>query len=393
MEKYYYYQCVNCNKKWDAGEFHYLCPSCSDANTIDAPPKGVLFIHYDYANIPSDLSEDELQLAVWPINDLTSLPKLKVGHTPLYSFYQVGEESLDFKLMIKDDSQNPSYSFKDRASALVSAYAKEHHIKTIITASTGNAGSSLAAICASQNQKAVILLPQAAPAAKLVQVEMYGAQLIKVNGNYDQAFDQSIKMSEEHNWFNRNTAYNPLTIEGKKSVSFEIFHQTNGDIPDMIFVPVGDGVIIAGVYKGFEDLYKMGLITKMPIIIAVQAERSANIVNNLDAKYPQFPTATTKADSISVDIPRNFYMAKWFLNKYHGKTVKVNDEEIQEASATMASCYGLFAEPASAASFAGFLSFKKDNMIESNSKVLVLHTGSGLKDIASAQRYLKEQNK
>lgn len=391
MAKDYYYQCINCNKEWDASEIRYLCPSCSAQNTIDAPPKGVLFVHYDYSKVNSKLSSEDLLLSVWPINDKNSLPKLRVGQTPLYSFSKMGEEPFDFELLIKDDSQNPSYSFKDRASALVSAFAKEQGLETIVTASTGNAGSSLAAICASQNQKAIILLPSSAPLAKLVQVEMYGAQLIKVDGNYDQAFDESIILSEENGWFNRNTAYNPLTIEGKKSVSFEIYEQTKGRIPDLIFVSVGDGVIISGVYKGFEDLFKIGLIEKVPVIVAVQAENSANIVNNLDKEKPAFPPATTKADSISVDIPRNFYMASWFLKEYKGKTVKVSDQEINQAAGHMASSFGLFAEPASAAAYAGFLSFKQKVKIPDNAKVLVLHTGSGLKDIASAQEYLSRK--
>ncbi len=391
MKNNYHYKCVNCNKEWDASEIRYLCPSCSTQNTEDAPPKGVLFMHYEYNKPKETISSEDLLLSVWPINNKNSLPKLRVGQTPLYSFSKIGEEQLNFELLIKDDSQNPSYSFKDRASALVSAFAKEHNINTIITASTGNAGSSLAAICASQNQQAIILLPQSAPAAKLAQVEMYGAKLIKVDGNYDQAFNESIKMADLNNWFNRNTAYNPLTIEGKKSVSFEIYEQTKGDIPDLIFVPVGDGVIISGVYKGFEDLMKLGLIRKVPVIIAVQAENSANIVNNLDKKDPDFPAATTKADSISVDIPRNFYMAKWFLKKYCGKAIKVSDLQIQEAAGLMSSSFGLFAEPASAAAFAGFINYKEEYSIPKNSKVLILHTGSGLKDIASAQAYLKNR--
>ena len=391
MKNNYHYKCVNCNKEWDASEIRYLCPSCSTKNTEDAPPKGVLFMHYDYTKPEKGISNKDLLLSVWPISNKDSLPQLRVGQTPLYSFCKIGEESLNFKLLIKDDSQNPSYSFKDRASALVSAFAKEHDINTIVTASTGNAGSSLAAICASQNQQAIILLPKSAPAAKLAQVEMYGAKLIKVDGNYDQAFNESIKMSELNGWFNRNTAYNPLTIEGKKSVSFEIFEQTNGEIPDMIFVPVGDGVIISGIYKGFEDLMKLGLIKKIPVIIAVQAENSANIVNNLGENKPEFPPATTKADSISVDIPRNFYMAKWFIKKYKGESIKVSDSQIQAAAGLMSSSFGLFAEPASAAAFAGFINYKETQSIPINSKVLIMHTGSGLKDIASAQEYLKNR--
>jgi threonine synthase len=389
----YHYHCVNCGKDWDAKEFRYLCPDCSKGNSIDAPPKGVLLMHYDDISHVEQYSEDELLLQFWPLESRTSLPPLKIGHTPLYTFRHLSEEILEYDLLIKDDSQNPSYSFKDRASTLVSAYAKEHQIDTIVTASTGNAGSSLAAVCASQQQKAIILLPKAAPLAKLVQVEMYGAQLIKVDGNYDQAFDESIQLSEKNGWFNRNTAYNPLTIEGKKSVSFEIYEQLGKNIPDLVFVPVGDGVIISGVFKGFEDLLKCGLIDRMPKIVAVQAEKSANIVENLHSDNLSFPAATTKADSISVDIPRNFYVAKHFLLTYESGTITVSDQQIMQAALKMSSSYGIFPEPASAAAFAGYLKYKEEQEIARNSQVLVLHTGSGLKDVANALSFLEEKAK
>lgn len=392
MDDTFFYQCVNCGKNWDNSIFRYLCPICSATNTDGMPPKGVLFIHYSYSNIDDKLPIKDLLFSLWPIKNEKSLPPLKVGETPLYKYSQLGNEELDFDLYIKDDSQNPSYSFKDRASSLVSAYAKENQIKTIITASTGNAGSSLAAICASQNQEAIILLPKSAPIAKLTQVEMYGAQLIKVDGNYDKAFNESIKLSEEKQWFNRNTAYNPLTIEGKKSVSFEIFEQLNEQVPDLVFVPVGDGVIISGVYKGFEDLMKIGKIKQMPIIIAVQSDKSANIIHNLNTEPLDFPAATTKADSISVDVPRNFYMTKYFIEKYNGETCEVTDQEIQDAAYKMSSSYGLFAEPASAAAFAGFLSYKKQKRITKKHKIIILNTGSGLKDISSAQAYLSTED-
>lgn len=391
MSEKFYYECCNCGQTYDASQIRYLCSKCSELNTADSPPKGVLFVRYHYSEISKDISSQDLLLSLWPIQNKRSLPPLKVGETPLYSFSQLNGKKLDFELLIKDDSQNPSYSFKDRASALVSAFAKENNLNTIVTASTGNAGSSLAAICASQNQKAIILLPQSAPLAKLVQVEMYGAQLIKVDGNYDQAFDQSIKLSEKHGWYNRNTAFNPLTIEGKKSVSFEIFEQTKKQIPDYIFVPVGDGVIISGVYKGFEDLLKLELISKMPTIIAVQAEGSSNIIDHLHQIPEKFEEATTKADSISVDIPRNFHMARWFINKYQGESVKVSDSQIFEASYQMSSNFGLFAEPASAAAFAGFMDYYQKHLIEKDKKVLVLHTGAGLKDIGSAQNWLNKK--
>ena len=184
-----------------------------------------------------------------------SLPKLRIGKTPLYSVNKLDDAILPFHVHLKDDSQNPTYSFKDRASAIVSAFAKENKHGVIVTASTGNAGSSLAGICASQGQKAIIIVPETAPVAKLTQIIMYGAVVVPVKGTYDEAFDLSVRATEVFGWYNRNTAFNPLTIEGKKTVSFELFEDLGFKIPDRIFVPVGDGVIISGVYKGFEDLF------------------------------------------------------------------------------------------------------------------------------------------
>jgi threonine synthase len=294
---------------------------------------------------------------ILPVNNLKSFPKLKVGDSPCYKFRQLGKSSLNHSLFLKDDSQNPTYSFKDRASAMVSAYAVENCLDTIIAASTGNAGSSLAGICASQGQKAIIMVPETAPIAKLTQILMYGATLIPVRGTYDDAFDLSIKASEAFGWYNRNTAFNPLTIEGKKTVSFEIVEQLGHSIPDRIFVPVGDGVIISGVYKGFEDLLKLKIIDRMPVIVGVQAEGSNNILRNLDAEKFETIKSKTIADSISVDVPRNFYMARDYLKKYNGEFISVSDDEILNASLQLSKNTGLFTEPASAAAFAAYLKY------------------------------------
>ena len=248
------------------------------------------------------------------------------------------------------------------------------------------AGSSIAGICASQGQKAIVLVPASAPVAKLSQIVMYGANIIPVKGTYDDAFDLSIKATEHFGWYNRNTAYNPLTIEGKKTVSFEIFDQLQESIPDRIFVPVGDGVIISGVYKGFEDFLKLGFINKIPTIVAVQSSGSDNLIRNLNKENFEVKTSHTLADSISVDYPRNFYMARDFLKKYKGEWITVTDQEIIYASKLLASTTGLFAEPAAAAAFAGMLKYKESGKISKGSKNVVLLTGSGLKDIKSLEQ-------
>jgi threonine synthase len=387
----FYYECINCTKQYDDAEIRYLCPECSIANSIDQPPKGVLKILYNYQEIVNCFSEYKKRgfIDLLPLNSTKSLPKLRIGNTPLFSRNHLSGKDLPFKLFLKDDSQNPTYSFKDRASSIVSAYAKEQGIETIIAASTGNAGSSMAGLCAAQQQKAIVIVPDNAPVAKLAQIIMYGAKVIPVKGTYDDAFELSIEATKEYGYYNRNTAYNPLTIEGKKTVSFELFEQLSYKVPDNIFVPVGDGVIISGVYKGFEDLLTLGLTDKMPTVIAVQSEGSDNLVRNITGDRFTIRQSMTIADSISVDVPRNFYMTRQFIEKYKGESASVTDEEVLSASSTLSKNTGLFAEPAAAAAFAGFLNHYKNNKIADYSSNVVLLTGSGLKDLKGIRQSLQ----
>ncbi len=387
----FYYQCTNCGKQFDDSEIRYLCPDCNSTNTPNLPPKGVLKTTYDYRNLNDNFAvlKKNQFIDLLPIQSTDSLPNLKIGNTPLYSIQNLNDSKLPFYLFLKDDSQNPTYSLKDRASSVVSAFAKENGIDTIIAASTGNAGSSLAGICAAQRQKAIILVPENAPVGKLAQIIMYGATVIPVKGTYDDAFELSIETTKEFGYYNRNTAFNPLTIEGKKTVSFELFEQLNFEVPDRIFVPVGDGVIISGVYKGFEDLMRLGIIDKMPVVVAVQSEGSDNLVRNLRGKAFQIKQSSTLADSISVNVPRNFYMTQQFIEKYNGEFISVPDEKILEASSILSKNTGLFAEPAAAAAFAGFLSFYKNRQLPDDSKNVVLLTGSGLKDLTGIESSLQ----
>jgi len=393
-EEKYIYQCVDCGKEYSSREMLYLCPSCSATPMVNTPPRGVLKTVYDYEEIRRAIPDfkglkEEGFISLLPIDSTESLPPLMIGNTPLCRVSSIDGRKLPYNLFLKDDSRNPTWSFKDRASALVSAYAVEKGFSTIVTASTGNAGSSLAGICASQHQKAVIIVPEKAPQAKLTQIVMYGAALVPVKGTYDEAFDLSIQASERFGWYNRNTAYNPLTIEGKKTVSFELFERMGFRVPDTIFIPAGDGVIMSGVYKGFEDLLRLNLIDHMPVIVAVQAELSDNLVRNINSEEFRVIASSTVADSISVDIPRNFYMARLFIRAYGGKTLTVTDDEIMQASSFLAAGTGLFAEPAAAAAYAGFLTYEKNGLLPALSDNIVLLTGSGLKDTAAVKSLVR----
>lgn len=403
MDEKYYFQCTNCGAEYKASEATYLCPVCKTQSNPNEPPKGVLKTLYNYEKIRTRYKRNKLfdklkekeYRELLPISSERSLSWLKVGKTPLYftksKDYKFSDKGLkvgNFSILLKDDSQNPTFSFKDRASDVVSAFAKENGIETIVAASTGNAGSSLAGICASQKQKAIIFVPKSAPKAKLTQICMYGAEIVPVDGTYDDAFDLSIEATKKFGWYNRNTAYNPFTIEGKKIVSFEIFQQMKQQIPDRIFVPVGDGCIISGVYKGFEDLLKLKLIEKIPAIVAVQSENSDNIVRNLSADEFISKPSNTVADSIAVDIPRNYWMTRKFIEQYHGEWITVTDKEILKASKELSKNTGIFSEPAASTSFAGLLKYAELNKINENSTNVVLLTGSGLKDLNSVQKLI-----
>ncbi|MCF7858791.1 MAG: threonine synthase [Candidatus Cloacimonetes bacterium] len=399
MENKFYYECTTCGAQYQNDQVTYLCPECEKNNSVNIPPKGILKTLYHYNKIKNSTKQSKLfdklkakeYKDILPILSERSLSYLKVGKTPLYHLNSktFGITNTNFTMLIKDDSQNPTFSFKDRASDLVCAYAKEQGIDKIVAASTGNAGSSLAGICASQKQSAIIFAPASAPKAKLTQILMYGARLIPVEGTYDDAFELSLKATEKFGLYNRNTAFNPFTIEGKKVVSLEIFQQLKQNLPDRVFVPVGDGCIISGVYKGFEDLLRLNLITKIPTIIAVQSEKSDSIIRNLKSDNFVIKRSTTLADSIAVDVPRNFWMTKKYLEEYNGEYISVSDQEILSASNILSNNTGIFAEPAAATAFAGILKYSEQGLITENSSNVILLTGSGLKDLNSVQSIIK----
>ncbi|MCK5879338.1 MAG: threonine synthase [Holophagae bacterium] len=307
-----------------------------------------------------------------------------MGNTPLWEPERLRTQTGFPNLFFKDDGLNPTGSLKDRASLLVAAFARQHSIRNVIVASTGNAASSMSGVGAVAGLNITIFIPKTAPEAKMIQSLQYGARVILVDGTYDDAYDLSMAYVEQNGGLNRNTAYNPLTIEGKKTAALEIFFQL-GHMPETVFVPVGDGVIISGIFKGFYDLIQLGLADRMPTIVAVQAEGSSAICRALETGgFSEPVSSATVADSISVDVPRNGFHALANLQRFHGKCLTVSDDEILEAQKHLSSTAGFFAEPAAAASFAGFMKLKGE--LDSSADTVILSTGNGLKDIVSARK-------
>jgi len=379
----FFYKCSECGREFEIKPDLMVCPACSKKQEPDKPLRGILEVNFELQD--EDNPEKFNVLDFLPVR-AEFFPPIPVGNTPLWHPVNLRKILGFSNLFLKDDTLNPTGSLKDRASYLVAAFAKEHGIKDVVIASTGNAASSMAGVGAAQGLNITIFVPVSAPKAKIIQSLQYGARVIPVDGNYDRAYDLSLEYSKITGSLSRNTAYNPLTIEGKKTVSIEIFKQL-GRVPDYIFVPVGDGVILGGLYKGFRDLKRLSLADTIPMVYAVQAEGSDAICKALENGSFEPINARTVADSISVNIPRNGYYAIKQLKDFGGKCVRVNDGEILEAQKLLASTTGLFAEPAASASLAGFIKVK--DTLNRDSVVVLLITGNGLKDIDAAKRRLE----
>ncbi len=310
-------------------------------------------------------------------------PPLPVGNTPLVRAAGLGAQLGLDSLWVKNDGLNPSGSLKDRASFLVVAEARRLGEKRIVTASTGNAASALAAVCASTDREALIFVPASAPRAKLVQMVLHGARVVPVRGSYDDAFRLSLEYTEKRGGLNRNTAYHPLTIEGKKTVGLEMWQQLGFRIPDAVVVSAGDGVILAGVHKAFVDLRRAGLAEGLPRLVCVQAETSDAIHRYVQTgRYADAPSPTTRADSISVSCPSNARWARRAVLESRGLSLVVSDDEILEAQRLLARTTGVFAEPAAAASVAGLARLQRsEQRLGRDQEVVLLVTGHGLKDV------------
>ena len=377
------YRCTDCGRSYARDEVRYLCPVCGPAYRPGIPLVGVLEVVFDYAAIRATFDRERPDWNLFCAVEPEFHPPLAVGHTPLARSVRLGQDLGLERLWVKNDGLNPSGSLKDRASFLVAAEARRLGIELIVAASTGNAASALAAVCASSGQQALIFVPQTAPKAKLVQMVLYGARVVPVKGSYDDAFRLSLEYTARRGGLNRNTAYHPLTLEGKKTVALEIWAQLGYRVPEAIVVSVGDGVILGGVHKGFLDLRRAGLIDRLPRLIGVQAERSDAIHRYVTTgQYSDAPDPATRADSISVTCPSNAHGARRAILESGGLTLTVTDPEILAAQAQCAARTGIFTEPAGAAALAGLVKLQAGpGRLEPGAGVVILATGHGLKDV------------
>jgi threonine synthase len=389
--------CNECSTRFGEGRALYVCPSCARRQVPGGPTRGVLRVELAEEELPrrwpdAPLSSPGALAAFLPVRGPASFFSFAAGGTPLLPVPRLREALGMPRLFLKDDTRNPSGSTKDRASLLVVAKAIEYGYETVAAASTGNAATALAAAGAAAGMRTVVFVPASAPPAKLVQMASYGATLVPVAGTYDQAFELSLDACTRFGWYNRNTALNPFTVEGKKSAALEIARDLAPDEPDAVVVPTGDGVIVAGIAKGFADLVRCGLLQRVPRLVAVQPGRSGAIARALRsgaAEITPEPDAGSVADSLTVAAPRNAVMALKDVRGSGGCGVLVSEEAILDAIPRLAAATAVFAEPAAAIALAGLEIALAEGLVSREERVVLLVTGTGLKDVPAAARKVR----
>lgn len=317
-----------------------------------------------------------------PVSDKTPVITLNEGNTPLIKADNLANKiGIDAEVYLKFDGANPTGSFKDRGMTMAVSKAAEAGANSIICASTGNTSAAAAAYGAKAGMRTFVLIPDGYIAlGKLSQAMMYGAEVIAIKGNFDEALEVVRTISEKYPVTLVNSV-NPYRIEGQKTGAFEICDDLQ-DAPDYHFIPVGNAGNITAYWKGYKEYFELKKISKLPKMMGFEATGSAAIVRGERILCPE-----TIATAIRIGNPASWKQAEAARDESKGKIDCVTDEEIIEAYKLIASCEGILAEPASAASVAGLIKANKLNLIERNTKIVCILTGNGLKDPDSAIKY------
>lgn len=388
-------KCIVCGREYPAVD-RLACDICG-------PVEGICDVLYDYEGVRRKMTKKALLSRPqdhWRYRELLPLhpdfPKnwdrsgcvnLRVGWTPICVTRRLGDYLGCGSLHIKDEGCNPTASFKDRASSVGVLKALEFGRSVIACASTGNAASSLAGFAAASGLPSRIFVPFHAPEPKLTQLLIYGAQVIRIRGSYEQAYDLCMQACARYGWYNRNCAVNCYLIEGKKTCGLEIGEQMADHPPDWVAVSVGDGCTIAGIWKGLKEMHLLGFLPRLPRLLGVQAEGAPAVARQFEKKEDDafIPApAATLADSICVSVPRNWRKAVRAVRESGGQFITVSDKAIIEALKYVPRLTGVFGEPAAVAAIAGIAAAREKGILGSNDMILAVVTGNGLKDVKTA---------
>ncbi|NJE25238.1 threonine synthase [Thermococcus sp. MV5] len=388
--------CSKCGSEFSPASLYFSCPKCGER----------LDIFYDYNKISEIISKDELKKrgpSVWkytellPIQDSSKIISLGEGGTPLIRSKRLAEKLGLRELYIKDETRNPTGSFKDRPIVVGISRVNEFGIKNVVTASSGNAAASLAAYSAKLGLNCVAFVPENAPTEKISQLRLYGAMVVRVKRNGFLG-DPTVKMMElthkEFGWapvpsFGK---FNPYQMEGPKTIAYEISEQLNYQVPDWVFIPVGGGGLFAGNYKGFKEFEILGFIDTIPHLVAIQSEGCAPLVKAWKEKKPleTWESPKTVAGGLADPYTWDWDLVFKGLRESKGIAEEVNDNLILEAQRLLARYEGIFVEPSGAASLAGLLRMLDEGHIDKGDSIVIEATGIGFKDLKSISSYTEE---
>lgn len=377
------YECIKCGSTFDPKEKLYTCPKCG----------GLLEVELDLEEVKEKLDRKSLETeppSVWkyrpfmPIFDDSKIVSLNEGGTPLYRCKRLEEELGVRELYVKYEGANPTGSFKDRGMTVGVTKALEFGIGTVACASTGNTSASLAAYAARANLKCVVLLPAGKVAlGKLAQAIMYGAQVIGINGNFDQALAIVRKICDERDDIYLLNSVNPFRPQGQKSIGFEVADQLGFEAPDRIVVPMGNCANIWAIYKGFFELKGTGLVEEGPKMTGIQAAGAMPIVEAVKQDLDEFrpvENPETIATAIRIGKPVNGPKALKAIRESKGTAESVTDDEIVRAQKDLARLEGLGVEPASASTVAGLRKLLETGAVDKDERIVCVATGHILKD-------------
>ncbi|WP_164671154.1 threonine synthase [Virgibacillus doumboii] len=380
-----YLKCVQCSKIYTP-KMLYSCKECD----------GILEVVVERNN--NHPVGNELKDSMWrygnrlSVNNADNIVSLQEGRTPIHKGKNIKSELDDFegKIFIKDETMNPTGSFKDRLISVAISKAKELGYKKVVCSSSGNAGAATAAYAAKAGLEAVVLAPKSTPREKMTQIASYGAKVIFVEGNYSNSYKLAEMLSKNFGYFNLTTTFiNPFGVDALKTISYELNEQLHGKIPDFILVPVGSGPLLKGLYQGYLDIINQSRhpYRTIPRLVAVQAEGCSPIVKayRLGTEYVvAWEEPSTVASGISDPLKgyeKDGAYTLSLVRKSKGFAISVNDLEIKAAMKTLAHTEGIFTEPTGASPLAALKKMLNEDLINSNCNVVCLVTGHGFKDM------------
>jgi len=385
----YILKCLACGEKYDdSKEPLYRCKKCEDS----------LEIIYDYNKTAQRINTKILEkrkIGVWkykellPINDDSKIITLGEGGTKLHECRKLAKVLSIEKIYAKDETRNPTGTFKDRPATVGISKALEFGAKTVAIASDGNAGPATAAYAAKAGLKCYVFMPSVTPIERIVQVQMFGGKVVLVKGTVSDCIDILTSVQNRYSWPQLTTAIpsNPYQAEGSKTIAYEICEDLRWSVPDWVVIPVGGGGLLTANWKGFKEFSKLGIIKKLPKIAAVQSKGCAPVIkayNNDKEEIENWGEPKTIAITIGVPYPLDGATALKAIRESKGTVVAVSDEEILRAEKLLAETEGIFAEPAGVASLAGTKKLIEKEIIGNEERVVFEVTGTGLKDLKSA---------